>query len=79
MFLSLMRQRQAFFTPTMRRFGLLGVSDLQYISREDVVGATDTKWVGSYARAVVQSGDSSGVYSDALNEYFRKNYRKLTS
>ena len=55
------------------------MSQLGGVKREDVIGATDTKWIGSYAKAVVESGDSTGSHSDNLNEYFRKNFRKLDS
>ena len=61
----------------MRQFSLVSASQLAGVKREDVVGASDSKWIGSYAKAVVESGDSTGSHSDALNEYFRKNFRKL--
>ena len=75
-----MRQRQALIVPTsVRRFALFSVADLQNVTRDQVVNSKDTKWIGSYARAVVQSGDASGTHSEALNEFFRKNFRKLSS
>ena len=64
----------------MRRcFASVSASDLQAIKREDVIGSSDSKWIASYAEALVQSGDQTGSHSDALNEYFRKNFRKLSS
>ena len=49
------------------------------VNREQVLGQSDTKWIGNYAKAIVEDGDSTGSHSDALNEYFRKNFRKLSS
>ena len=52
-------------------------SNLSAISRDDVISSGDTQWIGSYLKAVAAAGDAShGEYAD---EYFRKNFRKLTS
>ena len=40
-----------------RRFSLVSASQLGSVKREDVIGATDTKWIGSFAKAVVENGD----------------------
>ena len=57
----------------------VSASSIGSVKREDVIGSTDPKWIGTVTKAVMQSGDQSGNHSDALNEYFRKNFRKLTS
>ena len=61
-----------------RHFSLVSTAQLGSIKRDQVLSSTDTKWIGSYARAIVEDGDSTGAHSDALNEYFRKNFRKLS-
>ena len=58
---------------------MVSAGQLGSIKRDDVIGATDTKWVGSFTKAVLDDGDASGSHSDALNEYFRKNFRKLSA
>ena len=63
---------------SFRRFSLVSAGQLGSVKREDVITSKDTKWIGSYAKAIVDDGDSSGSHSDALNEYFRKNFRKLS-
>ena len=83
MFLSAMKRGgmtspQLLNTALHRCFASLSASDLSAIKREDVISATDSKWIASYTQAVVASGDQSGAHSDALNEYFRKNFRKLS-
>ena len=40
-----------------RRFSVVQLSS---VKRDDVVGATDTKWVGNFAKAVLDDGDASG-------------------
>ena len=79
MMMSMMRrgQHQVRLVPFARCF--MTQAELAGVKREDVVGASDSKWVGSFAKAVVESGDSSGAHSDALDEYFRKNFRKLSA
>jgi hypothetical protein len=47
------------------------------VSRADVLATTDTKWLGTYVQSVIETGDASGA--DAVNEYFRKNFRKLST
>ena len=65
--------------PFSRRcFASVAATDLANVKREDVVSATDSKWMGSFVEAVVRSGDANGAHSDAINEYFRKNFRKLS-
>ena len=41
---------------TMRR-SFASAIDLQSVKREDVIGSSDSKWIASYAQALVQSGD----------------------
>ena len=62
-----------------RAFSTVSVADLGSVQRADVLAASDSKWLGSYAQAVVESGDADGSHGDNLNEYFRKNFRKLSS
>mmetsp|Transcript_39611 Transcript_39611/g.51907 ORF Transcript_39611/g.51907 Transcript_39611/m.51907 type:complete len:148 (+) Transcript_39611:46-489(+) len=62
-----------------RAFASVSASDLSTLKRQDVLSATDSKWVASYAQAVVESGDAAGNHSDNLDEYFRKNFRKISS
>ena len=74
---SLLRQRGS-----IRNFSTaaaVSVQNLSAVKREDVIASQDPKWIGSFAKAVMESGDQSGNHSDALNEYFRKNFRKLSS
>ena len=70
------------FRPTssvVRRAFSVSVADLGSVTRQDVLGASDSKWIGSYVQAVVQSGDSSGSHGENLDEYYRKNFRKVSS
>ena len=70
------------FRPTssvVRRAFSVSAADLGSVTRQDVLGASDSKWISSYVQAVVQSGDSSGSHSENLNEYYRKNFRKVSS
>ena len=52
------------------------LSDLGSINRADVIGATDTVWMGKLVKAVAESGDNE--HAAAIDEYFRKNFRKLS-
>ena len=58
----------------LRTFSSL--SDLGSINRADVIGATDTVWMGKLVKAVAESGDNE--HAAAIDEYFRKNFRKLS-
>ena len=80
MFLSAMRRGMVspMLGKSSLRFFSVSATDLQAVKREDVLSATDSKWIGQYTQAVVASGDSTGAHSDALNEYFRKNFRKMS-
>ena len=60
----------------MNALGLRRFSTLGSVSRADVVGASDTVWMGKLVKEVAESGNDEHV--DAINEYFRKNFRKLT-
>ena len=60
-----------------RSFTTVSASQLGSIGRAEVVSASDSKWMGSYVQAVVESDDASGA--DNVDEYFRKNFRKLSS
>ena len=56
---------------------------LARVSKADIIGAKDTKWVAQVVRslAFAEAHDShfSGEQTaEALNEYFRKNFRKLS-
>ena len=62
-----------------RRAFAVSVGDLSSVKREDVLKSSDSKWIGSYVKAVVESGDASGAHSDNIDEYFRKNFRKMSS
>ena len=64
-------QIQRLNTLGIRRFSTLGSA-----SRADIVGATDSVWMGKVVKEVSESG--SEEHADAINEYFRKNFRKLT-
>ena len=63
----------------LRNFSLVNASQLGSINRDQVLNAPDTKWIGSYAKAIIENGDSSGQHGDALNEYMRKKFRKLST
>ena len=63
---------------SLRAFSV-SAANLSSIKREEVLSSTDSKWFGSYVQAVVQSGDASGAHSDNINEYFRKNFRKMSA
>ena len=52
---------------------------LSGVSRDDVVSCTDGKWMSSFVKAVAISGDSTGQHADALNEYYRRNFRKIST
>ena len=64
-------QIQRLNTLGIRRFSTLGSA-----SRADIIGATDSVWMGKVVKEVSESG--SEEHADAINEYFRKNFRKLT-
>ena len=74
MFMNVVKRSQVSFMPFSRCFASMGA-----VRREDVVGATDTKWMSDYVQSVAESGDASGAQSDNVNEYFRKNFRKLST
>ena len=69
--------RPSTFMFTRRAFAV-SVGDLGSIKREDVL-ASDSKWMGSYVSAVAEAGDDSGAHSENIDEYFRKNFRKMSS
>ena len=69
-----MRPSTILFT---RRAFAVSVGDLGSIKREDVL-ASDSKWIGSYVSAVAESGDASGSHGENIDEYFRKNFRKMS-
>ena len=50
--------------------------NLGSITKDEVVNSSDSKWVGQHCRQVVESDDSQHL--DAIDEYFRKNFRKLS-
>ena len=77
MFSAMKRSQQVI--PFRRCFSTMSVSDLAGVKSNDVISSGDTKWVASYMQAAVQSGDSTGAHGENLNEYFRKNFRKLSS
>ena len=60
----------------MNALGLRRFSTLGSVSRADVVGASDSVWMGKLVKEVAESGSDEHV--DAINEYFRKNFRKLS-
>ena len=76
------------FRPTssvVRRAFSVSVADLGSVTRQDVLGASDSKWIGSYVSAVAkygsvvaESGDASGSHGENIDEYFRRNFRKLS-
>ena len=76
---ALMKRGQQMGLMQFRNFSLVSASQLGSISRDQVLGASDSKWIGSYAKAIIENGDSTGQHSDALNEYMRKNFRKLST
>ena len=79
MFLSAMKKsglKPVMSLPMARCFSAV---NLATIKRDDVLSNSDSKWLASYVQAVVKSGDQSGSHSDALDEYFRRNFRKLSS
>ena len=51
------------------------LSDLGSVTRADIIGA-DTVWMGKLVKAVAESGNDQ--HADAIDEYFRKNFRKLS-
>ena len=75
MFLSVIKQQQRSLG-ALRQFATI---NLQTIRREDVIGARDTTWIGDFVKTLAQQGDQTGSHSEALNEYFRKNFRKMTA
>ena len=58
----------------LRQFSSL--ADLGSVSRSDIIGASDTVWMGKLVKAVAESGTDQHV--DDIDEYFRKNFRKLS-
>ena len=70
----LRQQRLAQMMNPLRRFSTVQLSS---VKREDVLSSSDTKWVGSYAEAVMAADDAT--HADALDEYMRRNFRKLSS
>ena len=67
-------QHRVTLLPSLRRFSTINLSS---IKRDEVVSASDSKWMGSYIQAVVKANDEAGA--GAADEYFRKNFRKLSS
>ena len=47
------RSNGMFMMPVKRQFAMVSAAQLSSIKREDVIGASDSKWVGSYAKAIV--------------------------
>ena len=58
-------------------FRCFGALNIRSIKREEVLATKDFKWLGNYVQAVVETNDANGA--DAVNEYFRKNFRKVTT
>lgn len=52
------------------------------MSRQEIVSSTDSKWVAkllhSHTLAELEPGYNAQPTAEALNEYFRKNFRKLS-
>ena len=46
------------------------------ITKDQVINSTDSKWVGQLCRQICES--ESTQHADAVDEYFRKNFRKLS-
>ena len=46
------------------------------VSRADIVASTDAKWIAQLVGQVATTGDAT--HADALDEYFRKNFRKVS-
>ena len=54
---------------------------LKSVTRDQVLASTDSKWMGAFVKAVAMahaSGHDTSAHADAVNEYFRKNFRKLS-
>ena len=50
--------------------------NLGSITKDEVISSGDSKWMGQLCRQVCEAGDSQ--HADAIDEYFRKNFRKLS-
>ena len=50
--------------------------DLSSVKKEDVVACSDAKWMSSFVKQVALAGD--GSYTDAIDEYHRKQFRKIS-
>ena len=50
--------------------------NLGSITKDEVVSSGDSKWMGQLCRQVCEANDSQ--HADAIDEYFRKNFRKLS-
>ena len=79
MFMNVVKRSQISLMPFSRCFASMSAAEFSAVKREDVVGATDTKWMSKYVQSVAEQGDASGAQSDSVNEYFRKNFRKLST
>ena len=61
MFMNVVKRSQISFMPFSRCFASMSAAEFNAVKREQVVGATDTKWVSSYVQSVAESGDASGA------------------
>ena len=50
--------------------------DLSSVKKEDVVSCQDAKWMTGFVKQVALAGD--GSYTDAIDEYHRKQFRKIS-